>query len=103
MTLRGTAALAQGFKQSNARRHRNIQSSQASGNRDRGKEIALLADLLAQPVTFGPQHQDGGATQVHLEKVLLAALVQADKPEAAALQILERASQVGDPHHRKVL
>ena len=85
------------------RGHRDVERADVAEERDRHQVVAVLAHQPADAAALAAQHERHRPLVVHRVPALRARGVEADHPDPARLQRLERLHDVADARHLHVL
>lgn len=88
------------FIQAYARSHRYVQARNASLHGNPQQEIAVLFRQSSHPFPFRPHHQCGRPREVRFIQAAVSFVRRAEYPDAAALELLHGARQIGHLNKR---
>lgn len=95
--------MAQSFVHDDGAGNRNIERRDAALHGDAEEMVAGFFDEIVEAGAFGAEHEAAVGVEVELGIVRSAAFVEADDPDVGALQLFERAGDVGDAGDGDVL
>src|SRR5690606_28564184 len=88
------------LKQTDARRHRHVETAHRAGHRQLCQIVAMLTGQAAHPGAFRTHHDHCRHLEINLVQKLLSLTGGTDHPQPALLQLLESTREVGDSHQR---